>query len=271
MIKHDDYESFFNEVLSFLYKNFIRAAKFKDILIMSSIVNCLSDVLYNNYKVKSATYQTSTLFMDTEETKSMSEIDLSLAITAVQHFCKILLNVGPGNFRAMLSVMQFYEKLNAGESLYKLNATNIIPIEISHAFLVNPNALLLDRYANSINTALYLGQEQGLGADHAGLIAIAKQAKEIYIFLLRDPMTSQFIQECPIVRNSCLYRKVILTKVHGIYVLKHNLAFQHLTRLDQKGNLYGKEQVAIDLKRFQNACPHLMGLLATVKMTQDTK
>lgn len=263
IINYLDYDSFFKEQLDVLYKNFIIAARLKDIAVMSSIVYTLSKCLYNLYKSK-------VVLRDGERTRGMSEIDMSLAVNASQHFCKLIMNVCHGDFRAMLSVMCFYERLNDAELLYKLNAINIIPTEISHAFLVSPNLILLDRYAKFINTSSCLGQKYRLGPHHPGLLAIGKQASEIYVFLFRNPMTSQFLQERPLVRNSILFRKVILSKVQGIYVLKHNFAFLHLTRVDADGNWYAPDQQTIHVKRFMNACPYLMGLLTTIK-TQPLK
>lgn len=263
MVNYPSYESFFNELLSYLYEKFISSARFKDIAAMSSIITCLSELLYNNYKVKSDE-PTLTFNDTTEEMESMSDLDLGLAVNAVQHLCKILINVAHGDFRAMLCVMQFYERLNAAENLYKLNSTNVIPAEIFYAFLVNPNIILLDRYAALINNSSLLGQKHELSQNHPGLITIAKQAQELYIFLWRNPMTTSLFQQNLIVRHSILYRKALYMGLR-IYVMKHNLAFLHLTRLDTDGNLYDNDRIGVHLTRFKKACPYLMELLSTIK------
>uniref|UniRef100_A0A336LD68 CSON007094 protein n=1 Tax=Culicoides sonorensis TaxID=179676 RepID=A0A336LD68_CULSO len=265
-LQYPNYELLFDELLSYLYKHFILAAQYNDLKCMCDIVTALSDFLYHNYKIKSNSFELFTTFSDSDLREEISEIDLGVAITAIQHFCKILMNVGHGNFRAMLTVMQFYEKLNKAEELFQLNTINMIPTEMSHSFFVNPNIILLDKFATLIHKMSMLAENNEMDRDHTGLVLVAKQARELYIFFFRNPQdTSLFQKENLIVRHSILYRKIIYLNTRRIYVLKHNPAFLHLTRLDVDGKLIDEENVKLDVKQFYKECRVLMELLTTIK------
>ncbi|XP_063705993.1 uncharacterized protein LOC134835067 [Culicoides brevitarsis] len=259
LVSYPEYDIFFKYCLEVLYKNFIIGAQHKQSVFMSSIIKALSHLLYNTYKVKSDNYRVPFLFVNAEEREVMSDMDLSIAITASQHICKILVNVAHGDFRAMLSVMQFYEALSDGEELHKINVLNIVPTEIFYAFVINPNSLLLDRYAMLIISLLMLADMYDVPPKDSGIIEVNSQANELYAFLFRDPFASKFIQKRKIIRNSKMFKNIFdMQNLQRVYVLKNNLAFKHFSsKLPAKTS-------GDDWTSYKRKFPNLMTLLSHI-------
>lgn len=121
---------------------------------MCDIVNAFAEFLYNNYKFNSKANSAAniTLFPEPDDLpNTLSEIDISIAINAAQHLCKLLLNVDPENFLVMLTVLQFYEKLHLAETIIPINELSIVPSGVNHAFLINPNVIILERYTKFLS------------------------------------------------------------------------------------------------------------------------
>lgn len=116
---------------------------------MCDIINAFAEFLYNNYKFnsKADSIESISLFPEPDDLpETLSEIDISIATNAAQHLCKLLLNVHPGNFQIMLTILQFYEKLHLAETIIPINQLSIVPSGVYHAFLINPNVIILELY-----------------------------------------------------------------------------------------------------------------------------
>lgn len=256
MCRFENFMILLNEFIVTFYKLFIISLQKFEYSLAFFVIESLTTFIRRAY--------TKIVSNSTEHMLPLEDIDKVSEV--IEHLCKILINYMPFSFQAHVTVLRFYMEMIKIGNMASMKQIQLVPTDVIHLLLVNGSAVTFELYAKLIHDSFKLAEKRNFDKNHVTVIELSKQVQELYEFFFNEPVNHNMFLK-PIVQTSVEYKPMIeLTKSCNLFKIKSNIAFWHLTRLDENGQL--REKAEFNINAFEKSCTHLIKLLSSVKQSR---